>query len=172
MVVTASVTGNYPNNTWLSINPDSVSVAAGQSFEFQVQIAPDTSFSQNWDYFGIIHLQTNACPDSEIPVAVVVYVLDTPKTPDGLPRVIALHDIYPNPFNLTAIGRFDLPQAQLTTIEMYDVTGRLVKSLVNGRFPAGVHTFSIDASNLASGLYWVGMRAGAVRLTRKALLLK
>ena len=172
LAVTASATGNYPNDPWLSIAPESAVVAAGESFAFDVQIAPDTSYSQNWDYAGLIHLHTNACPDSEIQVAVVVYVLEAPESPDALPWEIVFKDIYPNPFNASATVRFDLPQAHQVRLGLFDITGRLTQTLANGTFDAGRHSLMMDGQDLASGVYLLVFEAGNVRLTRKVVLLK
>lgn len=172
LTVTATATGNYPGDPWLSIVPDSAVISAGESFDFEVQVAPDTSYSQNWDYAGLLELRTNSCPDSEIQVAVVVYVLDTPEPRDALPIEIALHEVYPNPFNAVATVSFDLPQPSHVEVKMFDVTGRLVQTLLRGMFIAGEHAVAIDGTNLASGVYMIEFDADRVHLTRKALLLK
>jgi hypothetical protein len=170
--IAASVTGNFVNDPWLSISPDSVTVAPGAPFDFQVQVAPDTSNSQSWDYTGLISLRTNACPDSEVEVAVVAYILDAPDVASPLPREVTLHDVYPNPFNAVAVVRFALPKTQPVAVRLFDVTGRLVRTLESRTYDAGEHAITVDGSNLASGVYLVALEAGNVRLTRKALLLK
>ena len=63
----------------------------------------------------------------------------------GLPQSFALHQNYPNPFNPTTTLRFDLPAATHVRIVIYDLLGREVVHLVNGRLEAGYH-----------GLIWNG----------------
>jgi hypothetical protein len=170
--IAASVSGNFVNDPWLSISPDSAIIAPGAPFDFQVQVAPDTSNDQSWDYTGLISIHTNACPDSEVEVAVVAYILHASDAPSPLPKEITLHDVYPNPFNAVAVVRFALPHIQPVAVRLFDVTGRLVRTLENRTYDAGEHAITIDGNTLASGVYLVALDAGNVRLTRKALLLK
>lgn len=171
LTVTAAVSGSHADE-WLSVGPESTTVAPGAAFSFTVLVSPDTSNNQNWDYVGQIELQTNACPDSQVSVAVVVYVLDAPDREDGLPREIALDEIYPNPFNANAVVKYALPATQDVLIELYDINGRRITNLVRGRQSAGEHQVSLMGDHLPSGLYFVELRAGETRVTRKALLLK
>ncbi len=171
LTVAAQVSGSHADE-WLSVDPESTTVAPGASFSFTVHVSPDTSNSQNWDYIGQIELQTNACPDSQVSVAIVVYVLDALHPQDGLPTEIALDEIYPNPFNANAVVRYALPAAQDVLIELYDISGRRINTLVHGRQSAGEHQISLKGDRLPSGLYFVELRAGETRVTRKALLVK
>ena len=172
MTVSAAVREEAGGDPWLSVSPDAATIPAGESFDFIVHVATDTTNDQNWDYAGQIDLQTNACPDSDITVTVIAYVLDVPEREPGLPREIALHDIYPNPFNSATEVRFALPVRQRVVIELYDVNGRRVQTLVEGEYPAGEHRTRISGAHLASGVYFVHLQTPDTRLIRKALLLK
>ncbi|MBD3367519.1 MAG: T9SS type A sorting domain-containing protein [Candidatus Eisenbacteria bacterium] len=84
----------------------------------------------------------------------------------------------PNPFNPVTTIAYQVPSGGADVrIEIYDVSGRLVKTLVDEHRPAGRHEVSWvgrDASGdeVASGVYFCRMNAGGEKMTRKMLLLK
>ena len=88
-----------------------------------------------------------------------------------------LHANYPNPFNPKTTVRFDRPEAGPTRISIHDVSGRLVRTLLDGKMPAGRHAVDWDGRSdsggrVASGVYFIRMRAGGFEARRKAVLLK
>ncbi|MCA1803675.1 MAG: T9SS type A sorting domain-containing protein, partial [Rhodothermaceae bacterium] len=89
-----------------------------------------------------------------------------------MPRSVALLQNYPNPFNPSTQIRFELPSNQPVTLRVYDITGRLVSTLVNGVRPAGVNIVSFDASNLASGVYVYRLEGADFAQTRSMTLIK
>lgn len=94
-----------------------------------------------------------------------------------VPRRLALEN-YPNPFNPSTTIRYALPQPSSVTLAVYDVAGRLVRTLVNeARKPAGVFMVEwsgTDSSQqrVASGVYFYRLTTGTETLTRKMVLLK
>ena len=97
---------------------------------------------------------------------------------DATPTQFALHQSIPNPFNPTTIIGYDVPAGGAhVTIRVYDVTGRLVQTLVDEPRPEGVHRVIWDGRNargeqVATGVYFYRMQAGSFVATRKAVLLK
>jgi hypothetical protein len=80
-------------------------------------------------------------------------------------RTPALHQNTPNPFNPRTTIRFDLPAAGPVRLSVYDLTGRLVKVLVEGEIPAGSHEAVWDGRDasgrgMASGNYFARLEAG------------
>ncbi len=73
----------------------------------------------------------------------------------GVPGEFALYPPYPNPFNASVNFRFSLPAAGEVTVKVYDASGRRVATLFEGALEAGVHRLRWDASNFASGVYFV-----------------
>ncbi len=65
------------------------------------------------------------------------------------PEKFVLLQNYPNPFNPSTTIGFSIPQASNVTIEIYNVVGERVASLVNQTLEAGYHNLNFDASNLA-----------------------
>lgn len=79
---------------------------------------------------------------------------------------------YPNPFNPTTQIQFDVLRRSNVTIQVFDITGRLVETLVNGEQSAGTHRVSWNASRYASGIYLVRMSTDVGIATRKITLVK
>lgn len=92
---------------------------------------------------------------------------------NGVPAVFSLEQNYPNPFNPSTNINFALPQASKVTLEVYDMLGRRVATLLNGKqMTAANHSISFDASSLASGMYIYRIEAGSFVSTRKMMLIK
>ena len=97
---------------------------------------------------------------------------------DGsLPSVFTLHQNHPNPFNPTTQIRYDLPNDAMVNITIYDMMGRMIKTLVNAQQPAGYRLAQWDATNdygetVAAGLYLYTIQTGNFIQTNKMVLLK
>jgi len=79
---------------------------------------------------------------------------------------------YPNPFNPTTTIQFQLPQAGLVKLTLYNILGQEMKTLVNETKEAGTHTVNFDASDLNSGVYIYKIESGSFTQTRKMTLVK
>jgi len=96
----------------------------------------------------------------------------------GAPALVTeLHHNYPNPFNPETTIRFSVKEASPVTIEIYNVKGQLVKTLVNDLKEAGNHSVvwnGRDNNNrsVSSGVYFYKMNAGKYSSTRKMILMK
>ena len=83
-----------------------------------------------------------------------------------------LSDNYPNPFNPSTAINYQLPTSVLVTLKVYDELGRLVRTLVEDRQTAGVHSVSFNASGLSCGVYFCRLTAGSFVQTKKLMLVK
>jgi len=88
------------------------------------------------------------------------------------PESIQLNQNYPNPFNPATVISFTLPEAQTVTLDVYNIVGQKVASLLNSRLSAGEHSVNFDASNLASGVYIYVLKSESQSLSRTMALLK
>ncbi len=79
---------------------------------------------------------------------------------------------YPNPFNPSFTVPFELNRAMDVNIAMYDITGKMVRSIASGSMDAGNYRLHVDASDLNSGIYFVRTVIGKQVLTQKMLLVK
>ena len=89
-----------------------------------------------------------------------------------IPQQYSLFQNYPNPFNPSTVISYQLPVNALAILKVYDVLGRLVKTLVEERQTAGTHSATFNASSLSSGVYFYRLTAGSFVQTRKLMLLK
>ena len=90
----------------------------------------------------------------------------------GIPTQFSLDQNYPNPFNPTTVVNAELPVASDMSIVVYDMLGREVARLADGRFEAGRHSFTFDGAGLASGIYWYRLTAGSFTSTRTMVLVR
>ena len=91
---------------------------------------------------------------------------------EGLPTNIVLKQNYPNPFNPTTNIEFFIPESGNLAIEIYNIIGQKVSTLINGNFAAGYHTVEFDGSNLASGIYIYSLRTEGHVISKKMQLIK
>ncbi len=96
---------------------------------------------------------------------------------NNMPSFYKLSQNYPNPFNPITLIQFDLPEDELVNIEIHDMMGRIVKTLVNSAQTAGYKSIKWNATNdrndpVSTGLYFYTIQAGDFRQTKKMILLK
>jgi ELWxxDGT repeat protein len=88
------------------------------------------------------------------------------------PQQVRLDPAYPNPFNPTATIKYSLPEAKQVKLEVFDMLGRHIVTLVDRRQSAGSHTATLDAKDWASGTYIYRLTAGEIVRNKKMTLLK
>jgi len=89
-----------------------------------------------------------------------------------LPTQVELSQNYPNPFNPSTTIQFALPENAQVRLDVFDITGRLIKTEVNEERTAGYHSVQINASELSSGLYFYRLRTVGKVVTKKMMLIK
>ena len=89
-----------------------------------------------------------------------------------LPSEFSLSQNYPNPFNPTTTISYDIPKKSFVSLKVYDVLGRVIKTLVHQEQSAGNYRVTFNADNLASGVYFYRLIAGNFVRIRKMMLLK
>ncbi len=106
------------------------------------------------------------------------------QTENALPLQFSLSQSYPNPFffgetaiangagNGLASVRFTLPKASVITLVLYDLNGREIKKLLEGRRAAGAHTVSFTAKDLPSGIYFCRLHAGERQAVKKLMIVQ
>lgn len=87
------------------------------------------------------------------------------------PRTFSL-TVYPNPFNASMSIKYNLSSATDVSLDIYDILGHRVTTLVSEHQPAGSYTVQWAPEDLPSGLYFVRMKAGKQTITKKAMYLK
>jgi N-acetylneuraminic acid mutarotase len=88
------------------------------------------------------------------------------------PKTFLLEQNYPNPFNPSTTIRYQLPVASEVKLEVYDVLGKKIATLVNERQSAGSYQVVWNASGLSSGTYFYRLQAGTFVETKKMIMVK
>lgn len=88
------------------------------------------------------------------------------------PSRFELKQNYPNPFNPSTVIKYELPENSHVQLEVFDVLGHKVATLINEEQPQGSQNVKFDATGLSSGLYFYRIQAGAYIETKKMLKLK
>jgi len=116
---------------------------------------------RSFDLDGTIHEYSDK--------AIEVHVTEALK-----PTEFALAQNFPNPFNPSTVIQYQLPEPATVKLELYDITGRKVATLVNAWQNAGYYSFNLNGSayNLASGVYFYRLTAGGFIATKKMVLVK
>jgi hypothetical protein len=96
---------------------------------------------------------------------------------DLLPDVFALHQNYPNPFNPVTTIRFDVPQESHIRMDVYNILGQRIRTLVNGTLQPGFHAVRWNGTNdmgkpLASGMYIYRIHSREFTAVKKLVLMK
>ncbi len=90
----------------------------------------------------------------------------------SVPTKVALNQNYPNPFNPTTMIRYELTEASPVKLQVFDMLGRVVATVVNERRDAGIYEVPFNASGLSSGTYFYRLQAGTFIETKKMMLIK
>lgn len=94
-----------------------------------------------------------------------------------VPHRFELYQNYPNPFNPTTTISFSLESRDYVKLQIYNMEGRLVRTLFEGTLSAGVHSFNWDATDshnarVPSGVYFYSLMTPSGKLTKKMVLIK
>jgi hypothetical protein len=144
--------------------------------EFNMLISPDAEAGEvALTISNILMIDFLGNPDVEGVGTDGVFIVTTGGSVgdnSNLATAFALHQNYPNPFNPTTTIRFEVETHRHATLHIYDITGRVVKTLVDEQLQPGEYEVQWDASNVASGVYFYRLHAGDRQITRKLVLLK
>ncbi len=160
------------NLDWLQPASTSGHILVGQTFDLELTL--DATGLAAGQYVANLLVSSNGGPQAVVPVTLAVGVV-TPVT--ETPGSLALLGNYPNPFNPQTVISFSLPSAQNVTLRVYSARGRLVRSLLQGSQPAGIHHTVWDGRDeqgrgAASGVYFYRLETGNGNFTGKMVLAK
>ncbi|HEY3249634.1 MAG TPA: T9SS type A sorting domain-containing protein [Ignavibacteria bacterium] len=90
----------------------------------------------------------------------------------SVPESFKLEQNYPNPFNPITHFRFRIADLEFISLKIYDILGKEIAVLVNGKMKPGIYEADWDASNYPSGVYFYTLKAGSFSETRKMVFVK
>jgi mono/diheme cytochrome c family protein len=135
-----------------------------------------------WNYYFVVKDGSMGVHNTKYAVALLqkalgLYPDDVNSVGSRVPEAYALSQNYPNPFNPSTRIAFDLPASQSVKLEIFDILGNLVKTLVDGQVSAGSHQVvwnGVDrnGASVATGMYIYRLSAGSFTAVRKMVLMK
>ena len=141
----------------------------GTTNEPHSYFAVDSTSPPDLVYYRLKQLDLDGTSHYSDPVSIQV---PTSVDESNIPTEFKLQQNYPNPFNPTTTIGFSLPQERQVDISLFNILGEKVATVVNDRMIAGYYSFQVDASSLASGIYFYRITAGDFVDTKRMLLVK
>ncbi len=171
------ISGTDWNSTWLEILTPTVAIAPGDSVQATALIDPEGL--PEGHYYDTVLFTSNApgSPNSLIVTLIYGHGISNVIEETPLQRRTGLSN-HPNPFNPRTILKFETRQQSLVSLDIFDMRGRMVRSLLNEILPPGNHELLWDGldnhgATVASGQYFARLKkADSQPLTRKLLLVR
>ena len=156
------------------VNGGLVEIYGGRRRKFKYTAPTDFTGT---DYFGVSAVDDRGASG---PTSFIVFSVNSILSTDESLIVadkFVLHQNEPNPFNPITSLRYELPEDGLVNITIYDMMGRIVKTLVNSSQTAGYKSIQWNATDyrnkqVSAGLYFYTIQVGSFNQTRKMVLLK
>jgi serine protease AprX len=174
------------SGTWSSYSSANYTSVSLDTFYFQLPSSTSGTTSIEY-YFAAqdIALPTALCttlpaggsgvtpPGSTAPTTRFTFTItDITPISSTVPDEYKLFNNYPNPFNPSTSIKFNVRDTRLVTLKVYDITGKLVSTLVNQKLQAGEYKVEFSNKELASGIYIYRIEAGDFKDTKKMMLIK
>lgn len=172
LIVRNDVLSEDPVQGWIEIEGNEFSIGQGSTDTFNLDPGQEQVISLRFEPVttgiktGRLLLFHNAINESS-PIEIVL-------TGEALESEILakMDQNFPNPFNLSTQINYGLPAESDVRIDLYTVTGRHVRTLVNERQSAGPHDVVLDAGGLSSGMYFYRIIVDRYSDTKKMLLVR
>jgi len=127
---------------------------------------------QLWYYASMVH-QSIPVPAGVIPLS-TPNIMFKPEDENDLiiPGECVLYQNFPNPFNPITEIKFNLSQSSDVRLDVYNIMGQHIATLIDGRLDAGIHSCEWNAEGNATGVYFYRLKAEAFSATKKMILIK
>ncbi|HMA62073.1 MAG TPA: T9SS type A sorting domain-containing protein, partial [bacterium] len=154
----------------LDLNPESLNLYfVSENMELDPTGIENTTvgYYHNMIFSNVAHFSTLAIKGGKSTTSI-----ETRSDQVQLPESIKLYKNYPNPFNPITNISYEIPRSLNIKLEVFNVIGQNVATLVSGQREAGKYTVEWNAGNLPSGIYMIRLKAGQKISVDRALLLK
>ncbi|HHE46642.1 MAG TPA: T9SS type A sorting domain-containing protein, partial [Bacteroidetes bacterium] len=146
---------------------DEVTLAPGEAVTFDITYAPP---DDNEHEANLVIQSNDESPPSVILIGFGATDVEDPG--ETMPVVFELDEPYPNPFNSLTRIDYSLESPGDASLVLYDLSGRKIRTIVQGWIPAGRHITALKAENLPTGVYLLKLEAGNKTAVRKVALLR
>ncbi|MDD5529497.1 MAG: T9SS type A sorting domain-containing protein [bacterium] len=157
------------------LNSNSIFIEANKSAILSAMWAPQAMGNDTiWvKVSGVSPSESNTSNNIASKVFTVIAVEEKPL----VPVVLYLNQNYPNPAYNSTFIKFSVPSTEKISLKVYDISGKLVKTIVNGEYKPGYYTVQWNADNdydrkLSSGVYFIRLQSNKKTFTRKTVILK
>jgi len=149
--------------------------AAATKNLYQANEGPDVSMVI--DQSGILRYRGGGVNVSEIRSMIDNLIGASAIDNQESPKKFALHQNYPNPFNPSTVISFEIESIQKVSLKVYDIQGRLIRSLLNNTMYVGKHEISWDGHNnqgesVSAGVYYYTLQTASFSQTKKMILIR
>lgn len=158
---------------WLALSRKAGTLEAGEA-DTVVLTFDASGLKGGENLAGSIILTSNDPFNGEIsiPVSLFIEIINSADPDAELPVVYALDQNYPNPFNPSTTISFALPSAGRVRLEIFNLIGQRLATLVEGNLPAGRHSAEWTPSSTPSGVYLYRLESAGGTFTRKMILIQ
>lgn len=157
---------------WLTTESFGGVIEAGSSETVNLTLSAEDVSTGDYETVLLVRSNDPDNPVLEIPISAQIQMATSAESSTDLPERVELQQNYPNPFNPSTTIQFNLNQTADVTLEVFNITGQRVSTLINGTLNAGSHTQTFNASGLSSGLYIYRLKTPSSTLTRQMILVK
>ncbi|MDD2889708.1 MAG: C25 family cysteine peptidase [bacterium] len=158
---------------WIAdLSKTTMTLAPGESSSVLVSVQP--AGLAEGIYLDTLRITSND-PDEgtyKEPVILTVSTQGVSETSTSDYNVSVNVKAYPNPVVRSTIISYQIPFNNKVSVELYDLSGRQVKTLVNGEQKAGTYNIKLDTEKLSNGIYFVRLKTGNSKVTGKLILMK
>ena len=180
-----SVSGSSDEGGWNTVSIDSIPINADQDFFVAVKFY-DNGYVYSFDNTGVLsgrsYYSANGSifyndlsnyGDANIRAKLSTEVYNSvEKNIHSIPNDFSLYPNYPNPFNPATNISFRLLTDANVSLSIYDLNGKIIKTIVDGKLNLGDHLFTWNAKNISSGVYFAILSTKDFSQTQKMILLK
>jgi len=160
-----------PNFKWICYSPRDDILTAGETRE--IGIVFHTEYLENGRYEIALEFTHNAHPGvTQMPILLDVIVSAPQEESSEIPGRYALEQNWPNPFNPETVIAYRLPRAGRVHLQVIDINGRIVTTLVDEVQTEGAYHVRFDAASLPAGIYFYQITAGEFSGVRKMVLVR
>jgi hypothetical protein len=130
------------------------------------------TIAATFEFGGLVDGETTKAVLLDSIIHFLVDTEDLSVNEPSVPLQFSMSQNYPNPFNPTTTIQFSVATHGGAFLQVFDITGRLVTTLLDEELPSGKYSMVWDASNVASGIYIYKLTSGGETLSKIMILLK